>query len=287
MTDRSLAKVQEPYPYSNLEVKTVVAVRHVRKMRGGSQSHLMFCSDGEYYVVKFQNNPQHIRVLANELLASLVVRPLNLPMPEAVIVEVDASLVRESPGMTINCSGRMFPCHSGLEFGSRYVVKPTEGQVFDYLPEELLVSSLRNPEQFAGVLTMDKWLCNSDGRQAAFWKRSREHKYKAAFIDQGHCFNLGEWAFPDNPLHGIYWKNAVYAGVISWASFEPWLSCIENTLRSSVLDAAGAIPPAWSEDDWSALRGLALQLVDRTLKVRELITAFRLSSRQPFPNWDH
>ena len=48
----------------------VVAVQHVRRMRGGAQGHLMRCSDGNFYVVKFRNNPQHLRVLANELLAT-------------------------------------------------------------------------------------------------------------------------------------------------------------------------------------------------------------------------
>ena len=37
----------------------VKAVQHVRRMRGGAQSHMMRCADGFYYVVKFQNNPQH------------------------------------------------------------------------------------------------------------------------------------------------------------------------------------------------------------------------------------
>jgi hypothetical protein len=33
--------------------------------RGGAQSHLMRCSDENYCAVKFQNNPQHRRVLVN------------------------------------------------------------------------------------------------------------------------------------------------------------------------------------------------------------------------------
>jgi hypothetical protein len=49
----------------------VLAVEHIRRMRGGAQSHLMRCDDGGYYVVKFQNNPQHLRILANEMLAWL------------------------------------------------------------------------------------------------------------------------------------------------------------------------------------------------------------------------
>jgi len=48
----------------------VEAVQHVRRMRGGAQGHLMRCSDGQFYVVKFRNNPQHLRVLTNEMLAT-------------------------------------------------------------------------------------------------------------------------------------------------------------------------------------------------------------------------
>ncbi len=47
----------------------VTAVEHLRKLRGGSQAHLLVGSDGRCYVTKFANNPQHIRVLANEMFA--------------------------------------------------------------------------------------------------------------------------------------------------------------------------------------------------------------------------
>ena len=50
----------------------ISAVQHVRRLRGGSQSQLLRASDGLYYVTKFQNNPQHVRVLANDDLEPLV-----------------------------------------------------------------------------------------------------------------------------------------------------------------------------------------------------------------------
>ena len=50
----------------------LTAVRHVRKMRGGAQAHLLEADDGHWYVVKFRNNPQHRRILVNELLCSSV-----------------------------------------------------------------------------------------------------------------------------------------------------------------------------------------------------------------------
>jgi len=50
--------------------------------RGGAQAHLLRASDGNWYVTKFQNNPQHIRVLANEMLATRLGLALSLPCRE-------------------------------------------------------------------------------------------------------------------------------------------------------------------------------------------------------------
>ena len=48
----------------------ITAVQGIRRMRGGAQGQLMLGADGKLWVVKFKNNPQHLRVLANELIAT-------------------------------------------------------------------------------------------------------------------------------------------------------------------------------------------------------------------------
>jgi hypothetical protein len=164
------------------------------------------------------------------------------------------------------------------------VVDPLEGQVLDYLPD-LLLPRVRNLGDFAGMLALDKWTCNANGRQAAFWRRARERRYTAVFIDQGYCFNAGEWSFPDSPLRGIYARNEVYAGVTGWESFEPWLSRIEGLDERAVWTCAEVLPPEWYAGEWDALEKLLATLLKRRTKVRELIADFRKSSRQPFPNW--
>jgi hypothetical protein len=58
----------------------ISAVQHLRPLRGGAQSHLLKASDGACYVTKFQNNPQHIRVLANEMLATNLGLALGFPV---------------------------------------------------------------------------------------------------------------------------------------------------------------------------------------------------------------
>ncbi len=252
-------------------------------MRGGAQSHLMRCSDNHYYVVKFQNNPQHLRVLANELLATRLAERVGLPVPVTEIVDVSPWLVEHTPELKVELAHGMMSCTPGRQFGSRYVVEPQTGLVYDYLPENLL-ERVRNLETFAGVLALDKWTCNANGRQAAFWKKSRERKWTACFIDQGYCFNAGEWTFPDSPLRGVYGRNDVYRGVTGWESFEPWLSNIQSLDEQVAWRCAEIVPPEWYGET-SDIEHLVEQLLKRRSKVAELILAFKESTRQPFPNW--
>jgi hypothetical protein len=263
---------------------SIVAIQHVKRMRGGAQAHLMLCSDNHFYVVKFLNNPQHRRVLANEFLATRLAEWAGLPVPVTEVVEVSKCLVKHTADLHIQLAHGTVPCQPGLQFASRYAVNPLTGQVLDYFPVAML-EQVRNVETFAGMLVVDKWTGNADGRQAAFWRRSRERKYTATFIDQGNCFNAGEWTFPDHPLRGVYSGNGVYAGVRGWHSFEPWLSRIEQMEKLVVWGLADEIPPEWYGGDWIALEKLISCLIVRQGIVRGLIEAFRHSVRNPFPDW--
>src|SRR5215468_786373 len=136
------------------------AVQHVRRMRGGAQAHLMRARDGHFYVVKFQNNPQHLRVLANEFLATRLAERVGLPVPVAEIVKVDGWLIENTNDLSLDLAGLSTQCKAGLQFGARFVCDPAEGQIFDYLPESML-PKVKNLAAFAGMLVADKWLGNA------------------------------------------------------------------------------------------------------------------------------
>ncbi len=262
----------------------VLAVQHIRKMRGGAQGQLMLGADGHAYVVKFQNNPQHLRVLANELMATKLAIAVGLSAPACDVLEVTDWLIDNTQDLEVDFGSRRERCRAGHCFGSRLVGGLMPGHLLDYLPEEQLAES-RNLEEFAGVLALDKWTCNTNGRQAVFTRKQREKRYTATFIDFGYCFNAGEWVFRDSPLRGVYARNAVYAGVTGWDSFEPWLSRIEALEPEAVWSIAETVPPEWYEGDAGAMETMVEHLLRRRSRVRELIDAFRESSREPFPNW--
>jgi hypothetical protein len=72
--------------------KIVTAIEHIRRLRGGSQPHLMRCSDGRFYVVKFQNNPQNTRILVNEYLGGKLAILLELPSRDISLIDVSGGL---------------------------------------------------------------------------------------------------------------------------------------------------------------------------------------------------
>jgi hypothetical protein len=239
----------------------ISAIQHVRRLRGGSQPQLLRASDGLYYVTKFQNNPQHVRVLANEMLATRLGKLLGLPVPSVASIEVCGWLIENTNELRLDIAGIRTAFKAGLHLGSAYAADPIEGQLFDYLPEGLL-QQVTNLEDFARVIVLDKWTCNADGRQAVFSREAkRGARYRATFIDQGYCFNAGEWNFPDFPLRA------------------------EEIDIDQIWRIAAEIPAEWYESDTAGLNRLIEGLYTRRSAIRGLITPFRHSTRTPFPNW--
>jgi hypothetical protein len=279
-------------------------MEQIRRMRGGAQAHLMRCSDGNYYVVKFQNNPQHRRILVNELLGTRLAGRLGLPTAPVSVVEVSEELIRLTAELCIETPRARIPCTAGLQFGSRYPGDPRRVTLHDFLPDEKL-REVDNLHDFAGMLVFDKWTCNTNGRQTVFFETPQRPAagttpggaagegaetglamYHTVMIDQGFCFNAGEWNFPDAPLRGLYARNRVYEGVTGMESFAPWLERLEKQISERVLaEVAGEIPPAWYEDDYDAVLRLLEQIHRRRARVPELLLTAKRSNRQPFPYW--
>ena len=244
----------------------------------------MRCDDGGYYIVKFQNNPQHLRILANEMLATRLAARLGLCVPQIEVVEVRPELIAYTAELVMQLGLGRKPCSPGKQFGSQFPGHPARMAVHDFLPDEQL-SAVRNLQDFLGIFVFDKWTCNTNGRQAIFFREPLDaairvpgsarsttpdavvspasgtatyaDPYTAMMIDHGFCFNAGEWDFPDAPLRGLYARHLVYQSVQGMEEFEPWLDRLDRQMTEAVLgEEAGHIPPEWYADDWNALERL-------------------------------
>jgi len=269
----------------------LTAIRAVRKMRGGAQSWLLEADDGHWYVVKFRNNPQHRRVLVNELLASKLLGYLKISAPETALVRITEDFLQANPEVHLSLGARRIEVEPGWHFGSRYPGDPTRIAIYDFLPDALLFQVM-NFEDFRAILAFDKWVGNADGRQSVFYRamvratgQTGRPGFVARMIDHGFAFNGPHWDFPDSPLQGLYARRLVYEPVRSIADFEPWLTHIVE-FPDEVLDSAWkSIPPDWIEGEEDALLEMLECLYARRKRVPDLIAACRTARANPFANW--
>jgi hypothetical protein len=261
-------------------------------MRGGAQSHLIQASDNQFYVVKFRNNPQHRRILVNELIAAGILEYLQIPAPASELIRVPQEFLQENPQAMIQLGNQTLTPECGWAFGSRFPGDPNITAIYDFVPDSLL-AQVENRGEFLNVLAFDKWTGNADGRQAIFFRaklkewapRSKAGPKKLGFvalmIDHGFIFNGPHWNFTESALQGLYPRRMVYEQARSLQDFEPCLGRILN-FPDEVLDRAiRRIPPEWIEQEEEELDRLLQTLLRRRTRVAELLE----QSAGAFLNW--
>ncbi len=264
-------------------------------MRGGAQSHLIQASDGQCYVVKFKNNPQHHRVLVNELIASVFLRYLQISAPDMAIIRVSEEFLRENPEVGLQLGSARIPVAPGWHFGSRYPGDPERTAIYDFLPDVLL-RHVTNIHEFAGMFAFDKWMGNANGRQAVFFRTlagtssgtpapALSGRFFALMIDQGFVLNGPHWSFPDSPLYGLYHRPLVYEQIRSLDDFQPCLERILHFPEDVVDEAYKQVPLEWIEGEEDALEAVLEKLLDRRARVPDLINQCRRARPSLFPNW--
>jgi hypothetical protein len=274
----------------------IKACRHIKKMRGGAQSHLIEGDDGCFYVVKFLNNPQHRRILINELVSSVFLRYLQISCPDAALIELTPEFLCKNPAVSLEMGGRSIAVLPGRHFGSKFPGDPANLAVYDFLPD-LLLQKVSNFSDFRACLVFDKWVGNADARQSIFFRaRLREwtgaestHPLKLGFvalmIDHGFAFNGPHWDFPDSPLQGLYSRKQVYETVRSADDFQPWLDQVMHFPEEVIDQAYKQAPPEWIEGDEEAFEQLLEKLLRRRKRLPDLISECRKAKSNPFPQW--
>jgi hypothetical protein len=131
-------------------LRTVTATRYVTPLReGGSLPALVEADDDGLYVLKFRGAGQGPKALAAEIVAGELARGLGLPVPELVLVEVDAELARAEPDPEIQ---DLINASVGVNLG------------VDFLPGALPYTPVRPPEPdlAAAVVWLDALVENVD-----------------------------------------------------------------------------------------------------------------------------
>ncbi len=244
----------------------VDALRLVRKMRGGAQAHLLECADGHAYVVKFRNNPQHRRILANEWVSSVFLKYLGLSTPETAVINISHDFLEANPEVFIQTGKERLAVETGWHFGSRYPGEVARTVVYDFLPDALL-PKVANIGELLGMLAFDKWMGNADSRQAIFFRAKvaglgpvgePEHVgFVAQMVDNGYVFEGPHWRFGESAIQGpILPAHGLRRREEAWTPSTPGYERIEHFPENVVDQALKSLPSTWLEGDEDAFEKL-------------------------------
>jgi hypothetical protein len=100
-------------------IRTVTATRYLTPLReGGSLPAVIEADDGRLYVLKFRGAGQGRKALIAELVVGEIGRALGLPVPEIVLVELDAAFGRSEPHEEIQ---DLLKASAGLNLALAYI----------------------------------------------------------------------------------------------------------------------------------------------------------------------
>jgi hypothetical protein len=270
--------------------QTTTATGYIRKVRGAAQAHLLRAQDGYLYAVKFRNNPQHRRILVNELVAAAILLHSRISTPESVIINITDDFLSDNPEVYLQLRTKRSVV-PGCHFGSRYPVDMENAAVYDSLPDSLL-NKIVNASDFLGVYVVDRWLANSNASQCIFFRIASEKPANSSrFIMQsigyGGAFDGARWQFPDSSSLKMNFRPAVYGNVTSIDSFQPWLDEVLRFPERAIEQVIEQVPESWLKSDDASLHKVMLRnLLSRRAKVADLIRASSMHTLNPFPNWN-
>ena len=257
------------------------AITVVRSMPGGAQSKLVRVGNGRFYVVKFTNNPQHRRTLLNEVIATTLLRALDLPAAEFSLIRFDDELLRSQP-ITLNFGSHHVRVRAGLHYGSLHPSDPSQDPsvVCDSLPSTIL-RAVGAGALFTGAYVADQWMSNTDARQAIF-HRSGAEPWRIQLIDHGHAFSGPAWRFANSYRCGVYADPVVYTSARSSDEIHAWIDRIRAMPDHAFELAYRRIPEDWIEDDRPALINLVSKLHERRRRLHRILDDIMSHPQSPF-----
>lgn len=245
-----------------MPLRTLAATRYVTALReGGSLPAIVEGEDQGLYVMKFRGAGQGAKVLAAEIIAGELARAAGLPVPEIVLMELDADLARTEPDPEIQ---ELIRASAGLNVA------------LDYLPASVMfdpVAEKPDADLASRIVWFDAYTVNID-RTARNTNLLMWHR-KLWLIDHGaalYYHHAGE------PFAGraIERFTAIKDHVL--LPFASRLAAVDPGMTAALSPQAIArtldlVPDAWIDDRTDYMRFLERRLQPPRAFVEEAIRA--------------
>lgn len=147
---------------------------------GGSKAQVFELRDGRHVIVKFPENPQGERVLANEFLSCALAQALGLAINRALLVSIDGRLLKDPQARG--------ECPSNFTAGIQCGMLRFSGAVG--IAEQQLRGAVDNYNDIHGIHVFDALIARGDGRQLLAFpaQPGASSPKRFAAIDYGFAF---------------------------------------------------------------------------------------------------
>ncbi len=236
----------------------------VENLSSGSRPSVVLADDNRLYVVKWQNNRQHRRILINEVVGVQILQLLGVASPDWALLRADHRFVG---------SNRTSLASPGLHFGSAVAGR---GRTMRSSPGVAVENAeqIINIAHFIRVLVFDLWVDNTDGRQAVFVP-GRTGGYKALMIDNGFAFGFDgvEWRMRDRfTTKAFPIPPSIYRSKMAETQFHLTIARIKRISDEDLRDIQKTIPIEWFCGDEQLVTQVFDQLRIRKTRLQSLVS---------------
>lgn len=160
-------------------INTIKASSYVGEVGWGITNPFYIECNGEIYVAKVIDDGADPKHLVNEVVCYLLAKKLELPIPEAAIIEADSELLNSIPALEKR------GIQSVLLFGSK-LIEPAQSKISPFLLEQVV-----NKVDVPDIVLFDQIIYNDD-RARNKGNLIIEFKKKLLYaIDHTHAFKDG------------------------------------------------------------------------------------------------
>jgi len=244
---------------------------------GGSGAQAFADAEGNQYVVKFKENGQGLRVLANELVANKLALFLQVPVPEGFIIDVPQELIGVTPAI-----GKDRP-NGSISVGPHFGVKRLDP--WRNPPPDAL-AKVKNKDDVPNIFVFDVLTLNTDRKPEHLLVVRPDFDHTGHYvsaIDHGHCFGSPTWD-ASIAQRGDQDNLQITAGlmecVVGHDPFKDGLETLGQLDRSIIDQIVGELPDEWGVSPEEKV-ALATFIETRKTRVEKIL----LSHRQHFPKW--
>lgn len=161
----------------------VNAHRAIDGIKNGCTKPYHVVCDGEPYIVKFKQNPEGLRVLANEYVCAKLAKKLHLPIPNPALIQVSDEFIKDFGTKISDHVGEQIT--TGIHFGTKKLKKAYP------LTNADMIYLARNVHIVPEILLFDHWIHNSDRDRNGGNLLFDAVKMELVILDHTHAFDLG------------------------------------------------------------------------------------------------